>query len=698
LNFDFKDAACSRNVPTDMDKEKVHCSSYWTRRRHIRAQFNAFCNDEDSGSQNAAEDQPMTFYEDVDTHNSSVMAHECNASTIVDEVYDEIDDDVYFSSSESDDDDDDVNDEISDAVNDYDLKSLLAAWAIKYQISQVAVNALLLLLHFLHPQLPLDVRTLLATPRQTLITSLRNGGQYMHLGIKYGIEQLALTRKFDTLPKHLKLQFNVDGLPLFRSSGMCIWPILCLVRDLGCNEPFIVGIYCGSSKPNDLNAFFEQFVAECKSLVSNGLTVCNELFTVELNSFVCDAPARAMVKNIKGHSGYFGCDKCKQEGEWHGKVTFPLTNAPLRNDLEFDEMIDEEHHLGPSPLQSLPLGLVTGFPLDYMHLVCLGVMRRMLLCWVKGPLSTRLGTVKANLLSTNLISLIPHIPREFSRKPRSLVELLHWKATELRQFSLYTGPVALQNVLSAPLYEHFLLLSVGISLLINPKWCVKQCEYSKNLLITFVNNMKILYGSGMMVYNVHGLVHLADDVRIHGPLDGFSAFPYENKLKSIKRLVRKPSDVLQQIARRLSEERGLSSHSVSRDTLVNQNWFKKQHTMGPLTEGLRDVKQYAKVKLDGYYVSTRTGDNCVAIKESQPCLVRNIVCQGSETYVIVEFFSLVKSLFESPLPSSLLCIFKVQGLMGVFQAIPVHNITHKCVCLPLQGDASFAVFPLIHSI
>ena len=37
-----------------------------------------------------------------------------------------------------------------------------------------------------------------------------------------------------------------------------------------------------------------------------------------------------------------------------------------------------------------------------------------------------------------------------------------------------------------------------------------------------VENMKSLYGQEMMVYNVHALVHLAEDVKLHGPLDNFS--------------------------------------------------------------------------------------------------------------------------------------------------------------------------------
>ena len=85
------------------------------------------------------------------------------------------------------------------------------------------------------------------------------------------------------------------------------------------------------------------------------------------------------MKNVKSHSGYAGCDKCIQHGECNGKITFPETSAPLRTNLTFDEMTDEEHHQCASPLQGTGIGMVSQFPLDYMHLVCLGVMRRLLL-------------------------------------------------------------------------------------------------------------------------------------------------------------------------------------------------------------------------------------------------------------------------------------------------------------------------------
>jgi hypothetical protein len=54
-------------------------------------------------------------------------------------------------------------------------------------------------------------------------------------------------------------------------------------------------------------------------------------------------------------------------------MTFPLTNAALRTDAEILAQTDEEHHRGMLPVCKLPIGLVSGFILDYMHMVCLGI-------------------------------------------------------------------------------------------------------------------------------------------------------------------------------------------------------------------------------------------------------------------------------------------------------------------------------------
>ena len=160
--------------------------------------------------------------------------------------------------------------------------------------------------------------------------------------------------------------------------------------------------------------------------------------SVRIHSFVCDAPARAFLKNIKLHSGYSSCERCIQEGEWFGRVVFCSVNSPLRTNAQFLVMSDDGHHLGPTPLTDLKINFIDDFVLDYMHLLCLGVTRKLLKTWMHGTLNVRLAACKIQEISSKLLSLSVFIPREFVRKSRGLSEIDRWKATEFSYFySLY---------------------------------------------------------------------------------------------------------------------------------------------------------------------------------------------------------------------------------------------------------------------
>ena len=110
-----------------------------------------------------------------------------------------------------------------------------------------------------------------------------------------------------------------------------------------------------------------------------------------------------------------------------------------------------------------------------------------------------------------------------------------------------------QEYLQAFIDEMSELFSVAIFCLASPLFCEAYCDYAKQLLILFVSQFGQFYGEDQYVYNVHSLVHLADDVAKFGELNNFSAFAFESFLGKLKRLVRKPNYPLQQVIRRLSE-------------------------------------------------------------------------------------------------------------------------------------------------
>ncbi|EFN73105.1 hypothetical protein EAG_00322, partial [Camponotus floridanus] len=169
-------------------------------------------------------------------------------------------------------------------------------------------------------------------------------------------------------------------------------------------------------------------------------------------------------------------------------------------------------------------GMITNIPLDYMHLVCIGVVKKILNFWLSGPLNVRLPTRSLSSISRFLIEMRSSIPIEFVRKPRELHFLSLWKATEFRLFLLYIGPIILKNYIKKNIYKNFLTLHVAIRLLCSPD--LLHITYADSLLQHFVQSFKILYGPQHISFNIHGLIHLADDVRKFGPLDTFSAFRY----------------------------------------------------------------------------------------------------------------------------------------------------------------------------
>lgn len=85
-------------------------------------------------------------------------------------------------------------------------------------------------------------------------------------------------------------------------------------------------------------------------------------------------------------------------------------------------------------------------------------------------------------------------------------------------------------------------------------------------------------------YNVHGLIHLVNDVKKFDPLGDFSAFKYENYLQTLKKLLRKYDKPLQQIVRRYTEYK---KNEVAEKLIIEEteNFVvdsRSVHTSGPL--------------------------------------------------------------------------------------------------------------------
>lgn len=557
------------------------------------------------------------------------------------------------------------------------FRDKIKEWAVLHSITNLALVDLLNILRVSHPDLPKDPRTLLRTETSYDIKK-KCGGEFYYFGIEKSVVDM-LYAKVESLIDgfRLDLQINIDGLPLFKSTQHQFWPILGRFINTDQKEPFIIGIFSGTSKPNDLDEYFREFLDEYNELHLNGLNLSGKVVYIDIHSVICDAPARAFIKCVKQYSGYHGCDKCIQEGEWKGKMTFPETSSPLRTDESFLNMDDEDHHKGESPLTDVNIGMVSQIPIDYMHLVCLGVMKRLLLLWIKGPLPCRLSARSVLQISSNLLSLKNCVPSDFARQPRSLSEIDRWKATEMRQFLLYTGPLVLIGVVHPNIYENFLLLSVGLHILLNNTLSRMYNQYAHDVLVGFVTHFCQIYGEESAVYNVHGLIHLSEDSKNYGSLDNISSFPFETFLYKLKRLVRKPSFLLPQVIRRLSEQTNIQKVKSVYPI------FKKEHRRGPLPDEFIAGTQYQVVKTKDFVLKLNKKDGCVRIG-GDICLLQNIIVDDNDVYIVYKRFQTSENFFTSPLQSSLLGIVVVGGLHDDVMSVKLSGIEAKCVLLPFR--------------
>jgi len=192
------------------------------------------------------------------------------------------------------------------------LSHEIAAWAMSENVKDTAVDKLLKLLKPHHPDLPVTSKTLKNTGYQAADIVNIAGGEYVHLCILNGMKRLDNEiLALDVIDYHI----NVDSLPLFRSSGKQLWPILGKTVGLRC--PFVIGVFCGPNKPSNVNEFLHCFLEEATVLKTSGFTLQGIAFRAHPVCFICDAPASALLKQTKSQTGYYGCDRCAEKGRMY---------------------------------------------------------------------------------------------------------------------------------------------------------------------------------------------------------------------------------------------------------------------------------------------------------------------------------------------------------------------------------------------
>ncbi|KZS07316.1 Uncharacterized protein APZ42_029003 [Daphnia magna] len=103
----------------------------------------------------------------------------------------------------------------------------------------------------------------------------------------------------------IEIQVNVDGTQIFKTNSIDLWPIIVRVMNSLDALPFVISVFVGKGKPTNLEEYLRPFLEELVALQSKVLKFKGLTYSIEISSFVCDAPARAILKVITAHTEYF---------------------------------------------------------------------------------------------------------------------------------------------------------------------------------------------------------------------------------------------------------------------------------------------------------------------------------------------------------------------------------------------------------
>ena len=600
----------------------------------------------------------------------------------------------------------------------------LCQLALKHKWSHDAFRDMLCLLNEQDsvPALPRDPRTLLGTPRRVNVKNLNADGsqQYYHFGLTQCLG-VVLKKWPECLQDGvtLDLQLNMDGLPVANSNRANVHPILGRIihRPHFQSAVFCIGVYFGKhTKPNDSHMLMSEFNDDFQAHKDTGYVVGDKRVFLNIAAVICDRVERDLIKDTKSHAGYGGCDKCEVHGLDEGSVVFTELNAPVRTDESFWSRRHAEHHHDEkkidrpvrSSFELLGLGMISKFPLDIMHMVFLGVMKRLITQWYSSKRNNlRMGPLQQMQVNRNMRLNAKTCPSNFQRIPRELLYYKQFKATEFRFFLLYVGPVVLQSNLnkSGSQYKNFMLLVAGMRILLNDDLLTQFRQTASEFLTAFVMGFRDIYGNYQMCYNVHAMIHLAEDARLHGNLTHVNAFPFENHLGKMRKQLRRPGWTLQQLVKREYEQRNIAVKAealwhVEPDENVNTlKLLVPARGEGPLPEGVdrNNVVEYKSVRVNGVRYSTCPRDKVVKCG-GRIGEIRNIVSDSSvvatNAYACVSFYKNVKEFYTFPLCMSKVGFTEVYSLSKRVRRVEFTDLTK--MWLVRRSDGRQVAVELLH--
>ena len=553
--------------------------------------------------------------------------------------------------------------------------------------------------------------------------------------------KISSTTMLQHYPEYVCVILNTDGISLFKSSRITVWPVYLQIANLSPSVQFrqdniiTCGLWVGQTKPN-MDIILTPILQEISRINNMGFSLMmpegSKVVRIKLLFGIFDLIAKAQVLKMKQFNGSYGCPTCLHPGEYHSNQVYPPASYPLRTEEKIERAIERgqasgeiiEGIKGKSPLTSY-INLVDGVPGDYMHSVLEGVVNWLLKAWTDSKYHNKPFSIRRSLDRLDQALLQQRPPHEFTRSPRSIkCHLSYWKASEFRYWLLFYSLPLLLNVLP-PLYlHHFALLVCSMHLLLQKELSVIQCHAAEEMLQDFYNFLPELYGLSSCTMNAHSLIHLPYFVQQWGPLWTHSAFSFESMNGTLTNMIHSTRKIAEQLSFSLDVKLSLQeiyNHLETResDELINYLNYSGSPTRAKMTKmkygyaigaivisdlslteysevqklcqgTSRQLPTFSKAFYDGMiFHSAATDDNTK--RNSSLC------CYKSASDIHAECFGEIQKFAECPILGTIVFIKQFsQSQSSILKATgnPCRQILEQYAQISLISQFIIEIFPL----
>ena len=149
-----------------------------------------------------------------------------------------------------------------------------------------------------------------------------------------------------------------------------------------------------------------------------------------------------------------------------------------------------------------------------MHIVYIGVVAKFILFYLAVTYDCqKLSVREIQILDRRMDLLSSYCPSYFNRRPSSISLYDHSKVTEYRQCLLYYYPAVFENVLPYEKCIHFMISHFVIRILNEDPVLPTSETFCQTEIEDFLKLTGDYCGDQVLSYNLHGLLHLVDDVK-----------------------------------------------------------------------------------------------------------------------------------------------------------------------------------------